>query len=354
MHVIRQDLVNPTHRFVGTDVGAYVSTDMGGHWQRFMEGLPTVPVHDLKIHPRDRELIAGTHGRSIWIVDIAPLQEMTAQVASSDLHLFRPKPGLQYGNRPMGGESTGHMVFQAPSPNYGAEIAYWISPDANLPALSAGGMAQGQQAQGRRGPPAGGRPQGAGGPQARGPQVEITILDAAGETVHTGTSAATPGIHRYQWNFRTQAAPADAQPKTEEQLQDSAQAVVRIQELIDSLADAGSDRAPLEQFRDMVLSGGRARMFGGGGARGGQRDPDAWVDRPGEDFSQGGGGFSFTPEMRIMMQASRPITGGGLGGRGGGQGALAEEGEYTVILKVGDRELRQALTVLKGPDAGGD
>jgi hypothetical protein len=198
-----------------------------------------------------------------------------------------------------------------------------------------------------------GRAQGAGGPQARGPQVEITILDAAGETVHTGTSAATPGIHRYPWNFRTQAAPADARPKTEEQLQDSAQAVVRIQELIDSLADAGSDRAPLEQFRDMVLSGGRARMFGGGAARGDQRDPDGWVDRPGESFSQGGGGFSFTPEMRIIMQASRPITGGGFGGGGGGQGALADEGDYTVVLKAGDREFRQTLTVLKGPDAGG-
>jgi hypothetical protein len=40
-----------------------------------MTGLPTVPVHDLKIHPRDAELVAGTHGRSIWIVDIAPLQQ---------------------------------------------------------------------------------------------------------------------------------------------------------------------------------------------------------------------------------------------------------------------------------------
>ena len=92
-------------------------------------------------------------------------------------------------------------------------------------------------------------------------------------------------------------------------------------------------------------------MFGGGGGRGGQRDPGAWVDRPGENFSQGGGGFNFTPEMRVIMQASRPITGGG---GGGNQAALAEEGDYTVILKAGDQEVRKTLTVLKGPDAGGE
>ncbi|HSR42366.1 MAG TPA: hypothetical protein VLL48_09345, partial [Longimicrobiales bacterium] len=79
-HVIREDPVNPGLLYVGTDVGAYVSLDRGGSWQRFMEGLPTVPVHDLKIHPRDRELIAGTHGRSIWIVDVAPLQQLDADV----------------------------------------------------------------------------------------------------------------------------------------------------------------------------------------------------------------------------------------------------------------------------------
>jgi len=94
-------------------------------------------------------------------------------------------------------------------------------------------------------------------------------------------------------------------------------------------------------------------MFAGGGAGGGQADPNPWVERPGENFSQGGGGFNFTPEMRLIMTASRPITRGGFGG-GGGQAPLAEEGAYTVILKAGDQEFRQPLTVLKGPDAGGE
>jgi hypothetical protein len=355
VHVIRQDLVSPDLLFVGTEVGVYLSTDMGGHWQKFMEGFPTVPVHDLKIHSRDRELIAATHGRSIWIVDIAPLQELTAQVAAADVHLFKPKPGLQYGNRPIGGGSTGHQVFQARSPAYGAEIAYWIGPNAEIPVPEGGpAMARGQRPQG---PPGGRRPGGVEGPQTRGPRLQITIQDVDGNTMHTGTSAATPGIHRYHWNFQGQAPAAEA--KTEEQIQDSLQAVERVRELVDSMVEAGGDRTQLEQTRDMILSGNRQRMmgfFGGGGAAGGsQRDPDAWVERPGENFSAGGRGGGFTPEMRVLFQAARPITGGGAFGRGGGggQAPLADAGDYTVILKVGDQEFRQALTVVNGPDAGG-
>src|SRR5690606_14290225 len=109
VHVIREDPVNPNLLFVGTDVGVYVSVNRGGSWQKFMTGLPTVPVHDLKIHPRDRELIAGTHGRSIWIADIAPLQQLTPAVIVADAHLFQPKPGLQFGEPPTGGEFAGQL-----------------------------------------------------------------------------------------------------------------------------------------------------------------------------------------------------------------------------------------------------
>jgi photosystem II stability/assembly factor-like uncharacterized protein len=345
IHVIRQDLRNPDLLFVGTDVAVYVSTDMGLRWQRFMEGLPTVPVHDLKIHPRDRELIAGTHGRSIWIVDIAPLQEMTDQVMAAEAHLFEPRPGLQYGNPPIGGESPGQMFFQVPSPAYGAEIVFRV-----------GGSGEDRR----------------GGPGVPRSQAEITILDAAGEVVHNADTPATPGIHRYMWNFRRQAPAAPPPPKTEEQLQDSLRAVERVRELVDSMVAAGGDRDMLERTREMLLSGnlqGMAAAFGGaamGGA--GPRaaaDPLAFVERPAENWNvaqRGGGTGVFTPEMQVIIQAAQAITGGGGVGRGAGfgggmggagQGPLAEDGEYTVILKIGERELRQTFTLIRGPDAGG-
>jgi hypothetical protein len=336
VHVVRQDLRNPNLLFVGTDVGAYVSVDMGEHWQRFMEGLPTVPVHDLKIHPRDRELIAGTHGRSIWIVDIAPLQELTAPVVASDVHLFEPRPGLQFGGRPIGGESTGHQYFQTSSPSYGAEINFWIGASVSSP----------------EGPP----------DRAR---AELTILDESGEPVHQGGAALRPGLNRYQWNFR--GMPPPPPPKTEEQLQDSVAAVARIHELVDSMVEAGGDRAQLEQTRDQILSGGAALgagLFGGGGGAraGAQRDPNAWVERPGESFPTAGGRAAESgagrgdPAMRVLLQAARALAGGragrmGGGFGGGGQAPLVDGGNYTVVLKVGDREFRQPLTVIKGPDA---
>src|SRR5690606_21420891 len=68
VHVIKEDPHNPDLLFVGTSVGVYTSLDRGASWQKFMTNMPTVPIYDLKIHPRDRELIAATHGRGIWIV----------------------------------------------------------------------------------------------------------------------------------------------------------------------------------------------------------------------------------------------------------------------------------------------
>ncbi|MGW8267849.1 MAG: WD40/YVTN/BNR-like repeat-containing protein, partial [Longimicrobiales bacterium] len=355
VHVIRQDLRNPDLLFVGTDVGVYVSLDRGGHWQKFMEGLPTVPVHDLKIHPRDRELIAATHGRSIWIADIAPLQELTAQVVAADIHLFEPRPGLQFGSPPVGGESTGHQFFEAESPSYGAEIAYWIGPEAEIPTPPRPVAAPGERPGRPTGAPPGARP-GRGGPQ---PQVEIEIRDAQGELWHTGTAPGTPGLHRYHWDFRGVTPPPP--PKTEEQIQDSIRAVARLQERVDSLVAEASDRAELERMREMLLSGNRQAMMGmfrgaGGGAAPG-RDPGAFVERPGESWATGGrGGGGFTPEMRVLFRAARDITGGGgFGGGGrGGEGAapFAEEGQYTVTLKAGDQSFRQTMTVIRGVDAG--
>jgi nucleotide-binding universal stress UspA family protein len=88
VNVIREDTVNPDLLYVGTDRGVYTSLDRGRSWLALDGGLPNVPVHDLFVHPRDRELIAGTHGRSAWIVDALPLQQLDADVRNSAVHLF--------------------------------------------------------------------------------------------------------------------------------------------------------------------------------------------------------------------------------------------------------------------------
>jgi hypothetical protein len=100
VYVIKEDIKNPNLLFVGTEAAAHASTDGGATWQRLMAGMPTVPVHDLVIHPRESDLIAATHGRSIWILDdISPLQQLTPQVLASDAHLFNPKTATIWHGR---------------------------------------------------------------------------------------------------------------------------------------------------------------------------------------------------------------------------------------------------------------
>src|SRR5262249_35151558 len=78
----------------GTEMGLYVSVDGGKSWHHLDKtGMPKcVRVDDLLIHPRDRELVIGTHGRGIWVMDIAPLEQLTAKVLTADAHLFDMKP----------------------------------------------------------------------------------------------------------------------------------------------------------------------------------------------------------------------------------------------------------------------
>lgn len=88
VNVIREDPVVEGVLYVGTDRGVYVSLDRGDSWKALQGGLPKVPVHDLVVHPRERELVAGTHGRSIWIVDVLPLQDLAESGLDTKLRVF--------------------------------------------------------------------------------------------------------------------------------------------------------------------------------------------------------------------------------------------------------------------------
>ncbi len=88
INVVKEDPKNADIVYVGTDKGIYVSTDQGDRWHMLGDQLPTVPVHDLIVHPRENELILGTHGRSVFVADVKPLQALTQAVKDTALHLF--------------------------------------------------------------------------------------------------------------------------------------------------------------------------------------------------------------------------------------------------------------------------
>ena len=347
VHVVREDLRNPNLLFVGTDVGAYVSGDRGQTWQKFMTGLPNVPVHDLQIHPREAELIAATHGRAFWIVDILPLQQMTATVAAAPAHLFAPRTAFQWGERAYNGESTGNQLFNGQSSSYGADIWYRLTKP--------------------------------GGP------TRLVITDAKGDTLQTLTGPGGAGLHRVSWNFNGRPAPRAALKGAA--LRDSILQARRMAAAFDSIEKAGTVPKPaLDMIRRNMAQGAqgmqamaRAFGFGGGGGGGGGfggfgAGPQRWNERPGEQAQAPGGGggrggaggggapgqggagaaMGLDQDQLFAIMRALGVTGGGGGGGGGFGGGvpIAGTGDYLVTLTVDGQVMKQVLRVEQR--AGGD
>jgi photosystem II stability/assembly factor-like uncharacterized protein len=95
INVVWEDAKNPNLLFVGNDTGIFVSIDGGASWVKMNANIPNVPVHDLIVHPRDNDLVVGTYGRSMWVTNIAPLQELNRDLLAQDVHMFRIQPTVQ-------------------------------------------------------------------------------------------------------------------------------------------------------------------------------------------------------------------------------------------------------------------
>ena len=163
INVIRQDKQNPNLLLVGTEFGLFASLDGGKEWHRIKNGLPTVPVHDLVIHPRDGELVIGTHGRGVYVMDITPLQQLNNEVLTASAHLFTPKPVIAY--RTGGGRSGGTRTFRAPNPSPGAALYFYLKGQTSEP-------------------------------------VKLVVHDALGKEVSTLAGPTSAGVHMVRWNLR--------------------------------------------------------------------------------------------------------------------------------------------------------
>lgn len=112
----KEDLQNENLLFSGTETGVWYSVNRGNSWMK-LTGLPTVSVYDLKIHPREKDLIIGTHGRGIWIVDdISCLQQWSEDVMKKSIHIFDSRPTTLWHNISRGGQ-RGHFWWAGGNPS---------------------------------------------------------------------------------------------------------------------------------------------------------------------------------------------------------------------------------------------
>jgi photosystem II stability/assembly factor-like uncharacterized protein len=133
VNVVKQDPRNANVLYVGTEFGFYVSIDEGASWRELMTGLATVRVDDIVVHPRDGDLVLGTHGRGALVMDdITPLQQLTDEVLRSDAHLFQPRNAVRWRvDARLARGSTGVKKFYGRNPRSGTAIHYYLREAAN-------------------------------------------------------------------------------------------------------------------------------------------------------------------------------------------------------------------------------
>ncbi len=114
-NVIREDTVSENIIYLGTDLTAYVSLDRGKSWHSLRANLPTLPVYDMKIHPRDRELLIGTHSRGVYVLPLKKIQELKSEVLGKTLHVLEPDevelPFVRRGEAPAAEISAHILVY---------------------------------------------------------------------------------------------------------------------------------------------------------------------------------------------------------------------------------------------------
>ncbi|HYI12245.1 MAG TPA: hypothetical protein VEK57_24540 [Thermoanaerobaculia bacterium] len=130
---IEQDPVDPDLLFLGTEFGLWLSTDAGKSWAKWKHGFPTVSVMGLAIHPRDHDLVIGTHGRAAYVLDdIRPLRTVSKEILDKPLHFFEVPDAQSYTTRQKeGSRFLGDAEFRGENEPYGALLTWSL----NLPGL---------------------------------------------------------------------------------------------------------------------------------------------------------------------------------------------------------------------------
>jgi len=165
---LREDPKNPNLLYLGTELGLFISIDRGEHWVELKSNMPTLPFNDLVIHPRDNDLILGTHGRGVWILDhVNALQELSPEILQQQAALFSISDA-EIINYQDDGAHTGDMYYRGENPAFGAAVDYYLKDSVASEAIS------------------------------------LSIYDAQGTLVDEVKATNKSGLHRVMWGLRYQ------------------------------------------------------------------------------------------------------------------------------------------------------
>ncbi len=169
LHTLEEDPITPNLLFAGGELGLFVSLDRGRRWFKWAHSFPTVPVRSLVVHPRDHDLVIGTHGRALWVLDdIRPLEELARSpgLQADTVHLFEPPVAYVRGNAAAdGAHFVGDALFRGEMRAPGALLTWWVGIEDAEPA-------------------------------------EVSVFDLQGRLVRALTGPAEHGLNRITWDLR--------------------------------------------------------------------------------------------------------------------------------------------------------
>ncbi|MBT8079860.1 MAG: hypothetical protein KJO31_14880 [Gammaproteobacteria bacterium] len=196
---VLQDPVDPNLLFVGTEFGLYVSIDAGESWSKFTAGVPTVSVMDMAIQARENDLVLGTHGRAIYVIDdYSALRGISEQDFNERLMLLSASEGQHYTANPTPSTRfTGSGEFRAANEDYGVMLTFIASGDDLAHPDEDMERERKIQRRMRRNPGNEDDEE-----QDEAPKIKIEVRDSRGDLIRTFKAAVHQGINRLTWPMR--------------------------------------------------------------------------------------------------------------------------------------------------------
>jgi len=253
---IVQDHENPDLLFVGTDFGVYFTLDGGDRWTELAAGMPPIPARDLLIHEREDDLVVGTFGRSIYVLDdITPLREASVEMLENESRLFPVRRAWWYFQQHELGfsvrASQGDGYFQAENPPFGAVITYYLHEGLQSSA-EARQESESEAIEAGEDTPFPGFDVIEAERREAPPRIWLVIRDSEGEVVRRLPGGVSSGFHRVAWDLTYPSTNAVTEPDTPD-TETSGYLVAPGLYSVELVRQEGGDITPIGEPQEIVV-----------------------------------------------------------------------------------------------------